>query len=360
MKQLVFLSLMSFAILISSCKKDDPAPSGPVLQPKKGIYVLSEGSFGGNNTRLGYYTVSGNSLTPDFFAQQNPGAAGLGDIGNDMVIYGGKLYIVMNVTSQVTVLNAATGALLRRIDFRNGTADKLPRYATAARGKIFVTAYDNTVSVIDTSSLSIVQSIATGANPDGIAAYGDYLYVANSGSFNFPDVDSTVSVINLNTMTEVKKITVGLNPNKVEVAANGDVYVSCYGNFSSVPASVAVINSADNTLKTKLGASFAYSHVRINGDIAYFYNNYGSGGAVAKLYNTRTATVVRNEFVTDGTRIETPYGINIDEESGEVFVCDAKDFVTAGAVYCFNADGTLKYSFSTAPGINPNKVVFNR
>lgn len=359
MKQFAFLSMMSIVILFSSCKKDDPAPAGPVLQPKKGIYVLSEGSFGGNNTRLGYYTLSGNSFSPDFFLQQNPGAAGLGDIGNDMVLYGGKLYIVMNVTSQVTVLNAATGALIRRIDFRNGTADKLPRYATAARGKVFVTSYDNTVSVVDTSSLAIVQSIATGANPDGIAAYGDYLYVANSGSFNFPDVDSTVSVINLNTMTEVKKITVGLNPNKVEVAANGDVYVTCYGNFSSVPASVAVINSSDNTLKAQLGAGFSYSHVRMNGDLAYFYNNYGGSG-VAKVYNTRTGTVVRNEFVTDGTSIDTPYGINIDEESGEVFVCDAKDFVTAGTVYCFNADGTLQYSFSTAPGINPNKVVFNR
>jgi YVTN family beta-propeller protein len=54
-------------------------------------------------------------------------------------------------------------------------------------GKLFVTAYDNTVSVIDTTTLSIVNSITVGPNPEGIATTGNYLYVANSGAFNFPD-----------------------------------------------------------------------------------------------------------------------------------------------------------------------------
>ena len=155
---------------------------------------------------------------PEIFRAAEPGQAGLGDTGNDMIIYGSKLYVVMNGTSQVTVINASTGSLIRRIDFVDGANPKSPRYATAARGRVFVTSYDNTVSVIDTSSLSIVGSVTVGANPDGIAATNNYLYVANSGSYNFPDVDSTVSVIDINTLTETRKITVGKNPNKIEVA----------------------------------------------------------------------------------------------------------------------------------------------
>lgn len=356
-KQLTKWALPLITLLVA-CKKNDKPGTEP-LPPAKGIYVLSEGSFGGNNTKLGFYTLSPAAFTGDYFAQQNSGAPGLGDTGNDMIIYGGKMYVVMNVTSQVVVLNASTGSLINRINFRNGAINKLPRYAVAARGKVFVTSYDNTVSVIDTSSLSITQSITVGANPDGIAVKGDFLYVANSGSYNFPDVDSTVSVINLNSMTEVKKITVGKNPNKIDVASNGDVYVSCYGNFSSVPASVSVINSTDNTLKTNLGSSFQYSHVKISGDIAYFHNNYGGGGT-AKLYNTVTNTVVRNEFITDGTLIETPYGLNIDEQNGDVYIMDAIDYTTAGNVTCFDKDGRKKFSFSVTPGINPNKVLFSR
>lgn len=360
MKKNVLLAISVFsAAFLFSCKKDNAGGAGPVVNPAKGIYVLSEGSFGGNNTRLGYYTLATSSFSGDYFAQQNPGQAGLGDTGNDMIVYGGKLYVVMNGTSQVTVLNVSTGALLRRIDFVNGTAPKSPRYATAARGRVFVTSYDNTVSVIDTSSLAIVQTIPVGANPDGIAASANFLYVANSGSYNFPDVDSTVSVIDLNTLSEIKKITVGKNPNKIGIAPNGDVYVTAYGNFSSIPASVSVIDGASNTLRTTLGTGFAYSHVRIHGELAYFYNNYGGAGT-AKVYNTSTGTVLRNEFITDGTVITTPYGINIDEQNGDVYIADSKDFVSAGEVVCFSADGKKKFSFSVSPGVNPNKVVFNR
>lgn len=349
---------LATAILFTACKKSETNTTTP-LAPAKGIYVLSEGNFGSNNTKLGYYNIATGTFTGDYFNTQNPGASGLGDTGNDMVLYGGKLYIVMNGSSQVIVLNASNGQLVNRIPFVTGSNPKSPRYAIGYRGKVYVTAYDNTVSIIDTSSLSITGSIATGANPDGIAAYGDYLYVANSGSYNYPDVDSTVSVLSLNSLSEIKKIVVGKNPNKVEVAANGDVYVSCYGNFGSIPASVSVINSSTNLLKTNLSSAYAYSHVRTFGNLAYFYNNYAGTGAEL-VYNTATNSNVRTEFITDGTALTATYGINIDEENGDVYLMDAKNFSSAGEVFCFNSAGVKKFSFSVSPGVNPNKVVFNR
>ena len=67
-----------------------------------------------------------------------------------------------------------------------------------------------------------------------------------------------------------------------------------------------------------------------------------------------------NSFITDGTAIQTPYGLNIDENSGDVYVTDAKDFTVSGAVYCFNSQGQLRFSFSVSPGVAPNSVVFKR
>lgn len=358
MKKNLYKWFLPALFIMQACSKDD-APSTPVTPPAKGLYVLSEGNIGGNNTKLGFYNIATANFAGDYFVQQNPTETGMGDTGNDGIVYGGKLYIVMNVSSQVLVLNAHSGALLKRINFGTAPNFKEPRYAASARGKVYVTAYDNTVSVIDTTSLTITGSIPVGANPEGIAVRGNYLYVANSGSRNYPDVDSTVSVIDLNTAAEIKKIKVGLNPNKVEVASNGDVYVSAYGNFGSVPASISVINSATNTLKTTLGAAYQYSHVRIFDNTAYFYNNYGSGGT-AKVYNTTTSTDIRAEFVTDATAITTPYGINIDEQNGDVYICDAKNYVSAGTVTCFDKTGKKKFSFSVAPGVSPNKVVFSR
>lgn len=356
------LTLVTVAsiFILQSCKKTDSEP--PVLPtqltPAIGEYILSEGGFGGNNTKLSFYNNSTSTVVGDFFLQQNPSiTSGLGDTGNDMIVYGGKLYIVMNVSGRITVLNANNAMFIKNISFIEGPINKQPRYITATRGKVYVTAYDNKVSVIDTTALTIIKTIPVGPNPEGIAATANYLYVANSGGFNAVP-DSTVSLIDLNTETEIKKIKVGVNPNKIAINQAGNVFVSAFGNFGSIPASIAVINGATNANGIVLGSNFEYSHVRIFGDIAYLYNNYGGG--TIKVFNTATNTIARNNFITDGTAIATSYGVNIDELNGDVYVTDAGNFVAAGKVTCFTNAGIKKFSFSVAPGVNPNTVVFRR
>lgn len=360
MKSIKILSALAvLTVLINACKKNDTTPAAPVqLTPAIGEYILSEGGFNGNNTKLSFYNNATNTVVGDFFAQQNPGTAGLGGVGNDMIVYGSKLYVIMNVSSNVTVLNVSNATLIKRIPFVNGAIDKQPRYAVGSRGKVYVTSYDATVSVIDTSSLTIVKTIPVGPNPEGIAASDNYLYVANSGGLNLVP-DSTVSLIDLNTETEIKKIKVGVNPNKVEINQAGNIFVSAYGNFGNIPPSVSVINGSTNANGINLGPNFQYSHIRIFGDIAYVFNNYGGAGT-AKVFNTATNTIVRNEFITDGTVITTPYGINIDELNGDVYIADAKNYVSAGSVTCFSSAGVKKFSFSVAPGVSPNKIVFRR
>ena len=355
------IAFVSVVTVLAACKKVDvPVVITPaLLSPAVGEYILSEGSFGGNNTKLGYYANTSAIATGDFFLQQNPTmTAGLGELGNDAIVYGSKMYIVMNGSGRVSVLNSGNALFIKNISFLNNNVNKQPRYAVGARGKVYVTSWDNTVTVVDTTSLTIIKSIAVGANPEGIAASANFLYVANSGAFNSVP-DSTVSLIDLNTETEIKKIKVGVNPYKVEINTAGNIFVSAYGNFGSIPASVFVINGGTNAAGTNLGANFKYTNVRMFGDIAYLYNNYGGTG-IAKVYNTATNTIVRNEFITDGTVIQTPYGLNIDEQNGDVYIGDAGNFSSAGKVICFSSNGVKKFSFSTAPGVNPNKILFKR
>ncbi len=363
MKKNLIKWILPALVLFSACKKDDKvAVPEPAIKPTKGIYVLSEGRYSYNNAKLAYRDTLTGTVSGDFFLQQNPSIpAGLGDTGNDILIYGSKMYIVMNGSGNVTVLNAADATFRTQISFGGTTANRNPRFAIGAKGKVFVTAWDDTVSIIDTTSLTISGSIPVGPGSEGIAMAGNYLYVANSGATHYPDFDSTVSVIDLTTLAEIRKITVGLNPQKVEVSSGGDVYVSAYGDaFATipVPASVSVINSATNTLETTMGSDYQYDHLRISGDLAFFYNNYG--GNAVKVYNTVTNTLVRNSFVTDGTVITSTYGVDVDEQNGDVYIMDAKDNVTAGEVTCFNSNGVKKFSFSVAPGISPNRVLFLR
>src|SRR6476469_4989956 len=115
-----FLSA-SLLFIISACNKNDnPTPTPPVVTT--GLYVLDEGLFNGNNTMLTYYNFSNNTPATDFFASVN--GSSLGDTGNDIVIYGGKLYIVMNVSSYVEVADASTAHEIAKIDMKDGSTPR--------------------------------------------------------------------------------------------------------------------------------------------------------------------------------------------------------------------------------------------
>jgi len=127
MKTTRFLLLaLVTATLAISCKKDDATPAS-VSKVSTGLYVLSEGLFNNNNTTLTYYKFSTNAATTDFYAGVN--SSSLGDTGNDMIIYGGKMYIVVNVSSYLEVDDALTAKSLKKIDFKTAaSAPRQPRY----------------------------------------------------------------------------------------------------------------------------------------------------------------------------------------------------------------------------------------
>jgi len=351
---LVLISTLFFV----SCKKSDSSPDP--IAPVKGVYVLSEGNYAANNSKLAYRDAATGTVSGDFFTQQNPSqSAGLGDIANDMLIYGSKLYIVVNLSNNVTVLDAQTGSFISRIPIENMGTGRQPRYEASAKGNVYVTAYDGTVSIIDTSSLSVTQILPVGPNPEGILVYNNKLFVANSGGFNAVP-DSTVSVVDLNTGLEVARLVVGVNPQQLAVNSTGDIYVTSYGNFTTIPATVTVIDGNSNTVKQQLGTDYEFDHVRIYNDIAYFFNNYSTTGTRVKTYDTRAGAVVRNEFITDGTPVSVVYGIDFDADNGDVYICDAMNYSDPGQVTCFSSEGVKKFSFSVSPGISPKRVVFLR
>jgi DNA-binding beta-propeller fold protein YncE len=76
--------------------------------------------------------------------------------------------------------------------------------------------------------------------------------------------------------------------------------------------------------------------------------------------NTKTKKVVTRNFITDGTEkdIEIPYGIAVNPETKEIFVTDAKDYVTPGKLHCYTPDGKRKWNVIT--GDIPAHIVFTR
>ena len=86
--------------------------------------------------------------------------------------------------------------------------------------------------------------------------------------------------------------------------------------------------------------------------------NEGKNTVTYGIINVKTKELVSTNFITDGTEksITIPYGIAIHPETGDIYVTDAKNYVSSGTLYCFDRYGKKKWSVRT--GDIPAHMVF--
>jgi len=320
------------------------------------LYILCEGLFNMNNSTLAKYDLNSKTVVPDFFLTINK--RGLGDTANDMGIYGSKMYVVVNVSSQIEVLDVNTGKSLAQIAMKNekGIARE-PRFIDFHNGKAYICSFDGSVSKIDTATLRIEATVQCGKNPDGICMTNNKLYVSNSGGLNFPNYDNTVSVIDLNTFTELKKITVAVNPGKIRADSQGDVYVVSRGDYGANPYLFQRINSKTDMLEETFNDIQALNF-NIHNDTAYIYNyDFAKQSCWVKVFDCKSEQLISENFITDGTELSTPYSVDINPANGDVYLTDAKSYTIWGDVLCFDRQGKLKFKISDI-GLNPKKILF--
>src|SRR5580704_14792978 len=144
-KSKLALIALTLIIITPCCKKKNVINSAPPLVTT-GVYSLNQGNYGQNNTTITYYDFATSVATTDYYQDAN--GFGLGDIGSDFMIYGGKLYIVMNNTGNVAVANAFTLKFIDTISFIVSGVNKGPENIAAYGTNVFVSSTDGTVAVI--------------------------------------------------------------------------------------------------------------------------------------------------------------------------------------------------------------------
>lgn len=317
------------------------------------LFILSEGLIHMNNSTLSFFNRETGEMQYDLFGTVNK--RGLGDTANDMGLYGGKLYVVVNVSSQLEVIDIRSGESVRRIPMLNDKGQgRQPRSVVFHEGKAYVSAFDGTVTRIDTLSLEIEAEVQCGYNPDGLCVANGKLYVTNSGGLNFPNYDNTVSVIDLTSFTEIKKIEVGLNPTRIAANSRGDVYLISNGNYGSVSASLQKINSVTDKL-TSVFESIQPLNFCMQSDTAYIIHQVADETTIMR-FDCIADTIINERFISDGTALVTPYGIDVDARTGDVFITDVHSYTIWGDVLCFDSKGKLRYRINEV-GLNPRKVI---
>ena len=370
--------LLSCIILLLSCRKEEEivhstdtnVTEGEQSESIKGFFLLNEGNMGSNKATIDYFDYETGVYTKNIYAERNPGVVKeLGDVGNDIQIYGDKLYAVINCSHFVEVMDVNTAKHITQISIPNcrylAFKDRYA-YVSSYAGPVLIdpNARLGYVAKVDTVTLQVVDTCTVGYQPDELVVVGNKLYVANSGGDRVPNYDNTISVIDLETFTEIKKIEVAINLHRLELDKYGYLYVSSRGDYYYTPSKTFIIDTkTDQVIKTL--NLLPNTEMTLCGDSLYIYSTEwsyltNSNTISYAIYDVAKRKTVTRNFITDGTEkeIAIPYGIAVNPETKEFFVTDAKDYVTPGTLYCFNPDGTKKWSVTT--GDIPAHFVFTR
>lgn len=318
------------------------------------LYILSEGSWGSSNSDFAYYDFTTATLTSKYYSAKN--GSTLGDTGNDLKLYGSKMYCVVSGQSMTTggsikVINPVTGELIEEIPATDadGNPDQ-PRRIAVSGGKVYVTMYSGSVACIDTTSLEITNRASlSGAYPEGICAYNGNLYICNSGQGS----GNTISVVNIGSFTETSAIEVAMNPVDIGVTSAGDIYFTTADNTwgGGDPSNLYKFNVSNPESITNF--NIRAGKLAIGKDYVYTIDtDWDDYSTVIKKVNLKTNAV--SDFIIGG--LANPwfmgYNISVNPTNGDVYLLNMGE-----DVYVYDSEGNFVNSLSTGTG-NGSTVVF--
>jgi hypothetical protein len=369
---LFYIACLILAV-VSSCREDfyiipsqnQDTGVAPTRGNILGMYVLNEGNMGSNKASIDFLDLDENKPTVHYlrniYSERNPNVVKeLGDVGNDIKIYGSKLWIVVNVSNKVEVATADSCKRITQINIPNC------RYLAFKDGFAYVSSYVGPVKFdkdaplgmvykVDTVDFKKKDSVVVGYQPEELCIVDNKLYVANSGGYRAPNYDHTLSEIDLATFKEIRKIKVGLNPHHCQVDHYGQIWVTSRGNYNDVPSRIYRLYKGRNQLYEVMDSiDTPVSGLSIVGDSLYYYGSAWNNGTATNnisygLINVRTHKIIdTNLFSAPQLKaITMPYGIIVNPVERDFYLMDAKNYVSSGSLLHFKSDGTFDWSVQT-------------
>jgi YVTN family beta-propeller protein len=252
---------------------------------------------------------------------------------------GSKIYVA---DSLISVINTSTNTISSFINTNNGIGTANPYGVCISKdgSKLFVANYgNNTATIINTATETILATINVGNNPMAICVNSDgsKVYVTNFS-------DSTVSVIDANSYSVLTTINVGANPNAICISPDDSkIYVS---NMNG--PSVSVINSATNTVVSTITTILRAQGISLSSDASKLYvmDSYSNSVSVINTSNYNISmnisvgewptsfgnfisiypTICLAYYTTDYDSILNTFTLNVDSLSSSLAVGFQWDF----------------------------------
>ncbi|MBD5204011.1 MAG: hypothetical protein HDS82_03940 [Bacteroidales bacterium] len=324
MKKIAYLlSAMLMAGCMASCSDDNEGPEITTVETLSGFYTINSGNMSGKiPSSITSYDYSTSTATPALQdAFMNANGVALGEGAQPAIVYGSKMYIPVNSSNLIWVVDPVT---LKIKDSIKPTGDATgPRALASANGKVYASMFSGYVCQIDTATLEIEKTLKTDPNTEQMAVAGGKLYVANSDGYNSKNgyADCSISIIDLASFsqTKIKDISKVMNP--TDIVSNGtDVFVICKGNYADVPSMVKKIVGSD--VKDVAPGNY----MAINGNKLYVINAvYGEprekmGFNVYDVNTLEKTGVIAKQTSGTDSWVDSPSCVAADPVSGDIVI----------------------------------------
>ncbi len=366
-----YLMLAMMAAVVSfgtmSCSSDDDTPTPNPINPVKtdvsnGLFVLGSGNTrAGIAGNLSYINYEKGVAVPGIFEAVN--GKSIGRTSNKLLVYGSKLYIVVDRENTIWVTNKNTLVVERQLSTTSLLGETLgvsPRSVVGEGGNIYFTTYGGIVAAVDTVNFQLVKTYTAGSYPDGLTVANGFIYVANSDYGN--GQNPSISKIDLaaGTTKELRGEAI-TNPMHMLTVGN-TAYFLDYGTYDAswnqTGAGVRRINADDSVERILDGTAMC-----TDGQSIFTVDApYGASGIKYLIYNTTTKAI--SEWTPVG--IFSPAIIAADPVTGDIFIVSYQENPSTGyAGYAlpsytnqYKKDGSFVKKYTdTATG--PIDAIFN-
>ena len=350
-----FSLLLLISVVLVSCTSEDRdktelLPEGDYSQ---GVFVLNEGGYGYSNASVSFLDSDGQVYSSIFSGVNK---MNLGDVAQSMGFNKDDAYIVMNNSSTVEVVNRYTFEHIATV------SDKIvnPRYIAFEGNKGYISNWgdpndvtDDYVAVLNLDTNLIEAKIAVVEGPDKLVVNSGKLYVAQKGGYSW---GNTISVIDIASQKVTSSITLGDVPDDMLIDS-GKLYVICSGKGDytgdETSGKLFKINLTDNSVKKSLTFPEAKHPRFLDIDANTLYYTLENAVYSTSISSFELPQNALFSPATDGVKLL--YGFRINK--GNIYIADAKDYVSKGEVFIYNLKGDLQNTFPVQ--IIPNSFYFN-
>ena len=360
--------LMGTAVM-TSCDPAEDYPETYLQEYSTGAYVVNSGNMYSNiESSLTAIDYASSTATQNVFKTAN--GRSLGNTANDGIVYGNKIYLAVDQSNTIEVIDKKTKQSIKQIkttDLLGKAEGAEPRHISADGGKVYFTTYGGYVAAVDTTSFALQKKWKVGSYPEGLVIAHGNIYVANS---NYGKGGGNISCINLsNDKVETKNIEGVNNPTSIYYASNVlyvldnqyyDASFNAYGENSLRTVSFAegksqkvadgnyaacVTPGATTTARTSVEEVRPY----------FFVLNAPFGGtpsvSVLAAGSTQAQTMTLSEMPV------SPCGIFADPLNGHIFVLSYRlgdsgyaDYNGNGYVVEYDSTGQKLHEYETGVG----------